>query len=315
MKLIFKLFFLLFIVFSYLSCGDLSEEKARGEYSGLNRDSIYYIIHELYNKQDYKGAERLIEKITPNDQLDVEYFSIKAKIKYNCLKFTEAIFAINRVLAVDTRNAGLCFLKSSCFIALNLPDSSLYYTTKAIDLDTTNEGYILSRARLYGLMKIPVLQLDDIKRLINLDSNNLQYKNNLYNFFYENGDTATAINGYKDILEKDRFNLYAMKALGFIYYKKGEKKISKLYIQKIIDVDPTDGEVFFIMASILSKEKNKKDEACDCLLKSLELGCQEAGKHIYKCDEYLRKKGVIIQADTIYNVEEKAMDVRPSTRI
>ena len=57
------------------------------------------------------------------------------------------------------------------------------------------------------------------------------------------------------------------------------------------------------MASILAQE-NKKDKSCDCLLKALEYGSREAGKHLYKCEEYYRKKGIRVMADTICDTNE-----------
>ena len=150
--------------------------------------------------------------------------------------------------------------------------------------------------QFYKGTKIPILQFDDINRLLRLDSNNLKFHSYMALFYYEQGDTNSALHIYENILQKESYNVDALKSIGTINFVRNKIKIAKSYYEKCIQYDPTDGEVFMAMASILDKEK-KPDRSCDCLLKAVDLGDREAMKHIYKCEEYLRKKGIGIKID------------------
>lgn len=286
-----KLVYIFFISILIISCDNAKETNEDDKRATPENDSVYKHLEELYSKQNYKQAERIIDTLKPKSQDDLAFYTLKAKIKYNCQHFSETIHAINKALEINPNNSTLLFLKSSSYMALNYTDSALIFLTKAINLDSSNTGYISARIRMYENMKIPVLQLDDINHLIRINSNNIEYKFALYNFKYHNGDTITAVNGFKDALKEFPNNVTALQALGIIAFERGNKKEAKDYLQRSIDIEPTDGLIFLYMASILADEK-KKDKSCDCLLKAVELGDQNALKHIYKCEEYLKKKGV-----------------------
>lgn len=304
-----KISCILFLTSFFIGCNNQSEEQK--VVNKKERDSLFLISEEFYAKHNYKEAEKSIDKLKPIDDFDLRFYNLNAKIKFNCKKYTETISSINASLNVNKKNSTLWYLKSNCYFAINRPDSGLIFINKAIDLSPTNIGYIKARADMYKYLKMLDYQLLDIQNLIGLDSNNIGYMNYLSQYYAENNDTIAAIDGYKSVLKIQPYNSDALASLGFIYFKKGDFKLSKHYLNKQIEYEPIYGDVFFVLASINSKEKNK-DKMCDCLLKSLELGYSEAGNHIFKCEKYLKKKGIIIRADTIYKEVE---DVVKSTNI
>ena len=292
-----KISCILFLTSFFIGCNNKSEEQK--VVNKKERDSLFLISEELYAKQNYKEAEKSIDKLEPIDDFDLRFFNLNAKIKFNCKKYTETIFSINASLNVNKKNSTLWYLKSNCYFALNRPDSGLIFINKAFDLSPKNIGYINARADMYKYLKMPDYQLLDIQDLIRLDTNNMIFKNYLNQYYADNNDTSAAIDGYKNVLRIQPNNSTALASLGFIYFKKGDLKLSKQYLNKQIEYEPIYGEVFFVLASINSQEK-KHEKMCDCLLKSLELGFNEAGSHMFKCEKYLKKKGIIVRADTVY---------------
>jgi tetratricopeptide (TPR) repeat protein len=295
---------ILFFISLFIGCNNQSEEQKTQ--NKKERDSLFLVSEELYAKNNYKEAEKSIDKIKPIDEFDLRFYNLNAKIKFNCKKYTETILSVNTSLNVNKKNSALLFLKSNCYFALNRPDSGLFFINKAIDLNPKNIGYILARANMYKYLRMTDYQLLDIQQLIRLDTNSMVFKNYLNQYYAENNDTTAAIDGYKSILKIQPYNSNALASLGFIYFKMGDLKLSKQYLNKQIAYEPIYGDVFFILASINSQQKNK-DKMCDCLLKSLELGCNEAGKHIFKCEKYLKKKGIIVRADTICKEVEESL--------
>lgn len=306
MKKILNLTKVIIIIFLTNCCNNKLNEADEIILSKRERDSIYVVLQELYLKKNYKVAEIEIDKLKPTDGYDGTYYNFKAKIKFNCNKVSESIFAINSALKINKKNSVLWFLKSNCYLSLNHPDSALIFLDNAIKYDPENTGYIKARSMLYKSLGMNELQLSDIKRLIKLDTNNINFKSYLYSYFLENNDTLLAIKGYESILKKEPFNSNTLASLGFIYFRQKKYKLAKNYLNRQIATNPTDGEVFFVLGLIASKEKNK-DKMCDYLLKSLEYGFNETGKHIFKCEEYLKKKGIEVRADTIYKVEESEL--------
>lgn len=265
--------------------------------SEKTRDSIYLKVQELYVGTKYLEAEKLLGMIRARDIYDHNYFIYNAKVKFNLQKYADAIHFINLALKVSnqvTNIAALHFIRASSYSGLNLMDSSLTSLNKAIELDSSNTGYISARVRIYESMNLPTLQYDDINHLIRIDSNKIDYKIALYELKFNVGDTAGAIVGCDNLVKKHPDNVLVLYKRGELAFAIGKKKEAKKYFQKCIDIEPTHGEVFFYMASILSDEK-KKDKACDCLLKAVDLGNEDALVHIFKCEDYLKKKGINIQ--------------------
>lgn len=270
--------------------------------SEKTRDSIYLKVQELYTLENYKDAEKLLSSIRARDIYDLGYYSLNAKVKFNLQKYSEAVHFINSALRVNNDNASTYFLKANCYAAMDLTDTAVICLDKAIDLDSTNVRYIVARLR-YHFNKSSILAIDDINRLIRMDSTNLDYQSYLALYKYQQHDTTSAIKIYEAMLQKNPSELNALKSMGFINLHRNKMSKAKFYFDKYNEFEPTNGEVFYGLFMILEKEK-KNDKSCDCLLKAIELGDQEAMKHTYKCEDYFRKKGiqVNIRTDTIRKI-------------
>ena len=72
---------ILAILYLLTNCND---NNVINKISDKTRDSTLLILQELYSKQNYKEAEKIIDKLPPRDEFDTKYFNIKSKIKYNC---------------------------------------------------------------------------------------------------------------------------------------------------------------------------------------------------------------------------------------
>lgn len=69
---------------------------------------------------------------------------------------------------------------------------------------------------------------------------------------------------YTHLSRKYPYELPVLFRLGQVAYIKGNKKEAKQYFQKCIDLEPTQREVFFLMASVLSDEKKQIKHVTAC---------------------------------------------------
>jgi tetratricopeptide (TPR) repeat protein len=271
------------------------------------RDSIYLKVQELYMKNQSNEAEKLLSTIKPRNAYDHYYFMYAMKVKSALGKYSEAIHFINADMRVSDKPeniAALHFWKADCYGKLGFLDSFIVNINRAIELDSTKYEYYMSRIHYYSVIKQPDMELPDIHRLFRLDSNELDFHSTLALYYSEKGDTLSAIKTYTDVLKKEPGNIWALRSMGIISYLRKDFKNAKKYLEKSIDIDPTDGQVFFFAASTLGYEKNKdRNKMCDYLLKSADLGYEDSYKHLFKCDEYYKKKGIQIN---IHKPNEKA---------
>lgn len=249
-------------------------------------------------KTQYTDAEKLLSTIKPRDAYDHYYFMYAMKVKSALGKYSEAIHFINSGMKVSSKTeniAAMHFTKADCYGKLGFLDSFIVNINKAIELDSTKYEYYMSRIHYYSVTKQPDMELPDIYRLFRLDSNEVDFHSTLALYYSEKGDTSSAIKIYKDMLKKEPENIWALRSMGILSYLLKDYHRAKDYLEKSIDIDPTDGQVFFFAASTLGQVKNKdRDKICDYLLKSADLGYERAYKHLYKCDEYYKKKGIQI---------------------
>ena len=288
------------ILLTFLTLTSCDEEIPVDSFaiSDKTRDSIYLKVQEYYQKNQFTEAENLLGTIKARDAYDHSYFLYGAKIKSALGKYSEAIHFINSAMKVSKRTDNLAemhFSKADCYGKLGFLDSFIVNINQAIELDSTRYEFYMSRIHYYSVIKLPDMELPDIYRLFRLDSNQVSFHSTLAAYYYEKGDTTSAIKIYQEMLKKEPNNIFALRSMGIISYFRKDFQKAKKYLEKSIDIDPTDGRVFFFAASTLGHDKNKdRDKMCDYLLKSANLGYEGAYKHLYKCDEYYKEKGIQI---------------------
>ena len=266
--------FLLLLIFIVLTSCDEGGQNNDPVLEIKKRDSIYLKVREFITQRKFSEAEGLLDIIKASGMFDHYYYYHGANVKIGLQKYSEAIHLLSTAIRISTKQdniAAMYYVQGTCYSLLNLPDSAIKMLNIAIELDSNNAGYICARIKYNLRGKLPALALDDANRLVRLDTANLDYWSYVGLCKYEFGDTIGATDIYKFMLKKNPGDLNALKSLGFINLNKNNLKSAKTYFQKYIDIEPTNGEVFFGMAVILSNE-NKKDDACDYILKAIEYG-------------------------------------------
>lgn len=247
-------------------------------------------------KGQHIDAEKLLGSIKPRNAYDHYYFMYAMKVKSALGKHSEAIHFINAGMRVSDKPeniAALHFWKADSYGKLGFLDSFIVNLDKAISLDSTKYEYYMSRIHYYSVVKLPDMELQDIYRLFRLDSSEVDFYSTLALYHLEKTDTTSAINIYKDMLKKQPENFAALKSMGLINYSRRKYGQAIKYFEKAININPTDGELFMFTASALGYDRNgDKDKACEYLLKAANFGNEEAYKHLYKCDEYYKKRGI-----------------------
>ncbi|MBI2722463.1 MAG: hypothetical protein HYX39_09835 [Bacteroidetes bacterium] len=264
--------------------------------SDHTRDSIYLKVNELTSNLKYDDAEKLLGTIRARDIYDQDYFYLMSNVKTHLNKQSEAIHYLRLALRVSKQKAAIHYLLAERYGAMNMKDSAIVCLNRAIAEDTLNQGYLRARTKYYIDNQLPILALDDANRLLRIDSsvNNVLYRARCT---FDIGDTSGAFGLYQLVYNRHPDNLDAIKYIGFIYSYQKKNAKAKEYFNKYLNLDPTNGDVFFQMAIILSNE-NKIDKACDCLLKAMEYGDEDAYKHAYKCEEQFKKRGIEIKFRT-----------------
>jgi tetratricopeptide (TPR) repeat protein len=88
--------------------------------------------------------------------------------------------------------------------------------------------------------------------------------------YHQRGDIQQAENIYREILNTEPDNFFALQYLGLIYYQRRNYDVAIEYINKALLVNPTDSHAYYNLGNIY-KEKGLINEALESLQKAIDL--------------------------------------------
>jgi tetratricopeptide (TPR) repeat protein len=88
--------------------------------------------------------------------------------------------------------------------------------------------------------------------------------------YHQAGNLQQAEIAYKNIINKEPDNAYALHLLGIVLYQQKRPDLAIQYIKKSLDLDPENAEAYYNLGMVF-KDNGQKNEAIDCYHKALRI--------------------------------------------
>jgi tetratricopeptide (TPR) repeat protein len=285
---------------------------------------FYALSQDEFKKADFPNALISINKAIQTDSLNADYFLLRAKLKFNLIKYDDAIKDCYASLKLKPENPEVYFLRGQICIVTASYGGAILFFGKTIKNTNNKEllynAYVNLGKALTELGKyddaytnyMAAVQLFPDETLVLLPLAENYYKRKLtsdalttlnkavqklpdeagiyvlYGLIYmENKDYKQAIetlNKYCNMVTNDP---KALSMLAVAYYETKDLQNALISINRAITLNPSDPANYKIKGSILF-EKGQTEEGCNCTFKAMQLGYLE--KYSYDLlDVYIQK--------------------------
>jgi len=245
--------------------------KALERQNPTDPNILYTLGLVYYLKNNYKQAEDYLKRAleVKKDFRDAYELLLEIYVKQNRLK--EAKQILKKLAKINPNDYTIYVYLANIEYNQGNIRKAIYYIKKAIELNPKNSNLYYYLAYYYDALGNWNLAKRNLEKAIRLDPKNADALNYLgYSLIMKNENIERGIELVRRALKLDPENPAFLDSLGWGYFKKGDLRKAKKYLEKAYKKLPDDPVINAHMGELYEKLGNKR-KAIEFFRKSLEL--------------------------------------------
>jgi tetratricopeptide (TPR) repeat protein len=238
---------------------------------GMSSDVISQLTTIYLEASEYDSAYKYSNEF-------IEHFSDKpggyvnrALVAVNLEKYDDAIKVLLPVSEKFFDNYSIQYILGSAYHSLNIEKKAEEYLLRALDIYPESRGVKHTLAIMYDSQQRWEASDSLYTALIVSDSSDAQALNNYAYSLAERGvSLEKALSMALQAIELEPENSAYLDTVGWIYFKKGNLRLSLKYIQESVEIENTNAVVLEHLGDVLTSD-NRISEAADYYKKALDL--------------------------------------------
>lgn len=259
---------------------------------------------QYFDAGDYVQAEALYSELVATDRSDQSSWLKLAEIYSFRQIYTQAIKALEKVLAIDSLNLNSLMMMGELLERLNKSDAVLYYQ-RARKIYPENQKAAYALGNWYIQAKEPWKTVSLCEQVLLSDSSSIKFRKLLGYAFYKNSEPEPAIPQFQRAVVLGDSTAFTFKFMGICHYLSVNFSDAIKSLDLAAIKDSMDAEIHFFLGASLATT-TRKMEAMKHLNKSLQLLRPEPGiiSRIYS--EQGNIKRLEMEYEEAYALYEKA---------
>lgn len=189
----------------------------------------------------------IINKRISKDSTNPELYNLRAQYHINQTEINKALSDINKAIQLDDQNPDYLITLSDIYLAMGQADKCEEALLKAHQLDEENNDILLKLAEINFLVRDYKEAIGYLNTIIERDAS-LPMPYIIKGYAYlEGGDTARAIDNFRQAAGRDPENYEANFQLGLVHAARGEE-IAEDYFKKALNTNPNSKETLYGLA-------------------------------------------------------------------
>lgn len=215
--------------------------------SAQNGEAAYNLAKSLYEKKDYKGALKAINKAIATDSTKSNYFRELSDIQFKLALYNESYLSVEKAVSLSPGNAECYIDRGNLLLSFREYNAAIRDFNTALELATTDS---IKVSALINLSSAKSSKRDfegaykDLIVAYQLDSTNLGVLNNLGMVCDEVGRKNETLIYLLKIVAIDSQYVPAIMNIGFKYQLEGNHKEAITYFDKALQYSPNEALCF-----------------------------------------------------------------------
>ena len=262
------------------------EEKKKEEPADIR---FVKALQELLEKNDYKGAIKLFEKLPEELKNDVDLRYLQASILYSDSQYDNAISVCNYILTIDPVHKDTIELLSRIYKANGDKSAASKLNDKILEQDPYNPSVNIQKAEEQVLRKKWKLARTYYGRALQGDPDNLDAMYGYAKMTYYLNDLDKAEEILFKILDKDPDNVSALAYIGTIEFDRENYYQACNFVEVALSLDPNNYNNLVDYGTYL-RYLGRYDEAIATWNKAISINPDNFLPYIYVASIYDQEK-------------------------